>query len=93
MLLWGVMMARRLKLPPVHFRLTITSLQTVQGLVHNYGGLLGMSICLVLTFQTPTEITCWPGMRWMLGTFEAGLFPGGENQSYHTTQFGQIFAL
>ncbi|ELU43982.1 MFS transporter [Rhizoctonia solani AG-1 IA] len=30
--------------------------QTVQGLVHNYGGLLGM--------------------RWMLGTFEAGLFPG-----------------
>ncbi|ETW78660.1 major facilitator superfamily [Heterobasidion irregulare TC 32-1] len=30
--------------------------QTVQGLVHNYGGLLGM--------------------RWMLGTMEAGLFPG-----------------
>ncbi|CAE6446307.1 unnamed protein product [Rhizoctonia solani] len=29
---------------------------TVQGLVHNYGGLLGM--------------------RWMLGMFEAGLFPG-----------------
>jgi len=29
---------------------------TVQGLVHNYGGLLGA--------------------RWMLGTFEAGLFPG-----------------
>ncbi|KAG7445008.1 MFS general substrate transporter [Guyanagaster necrorhizus] len=31
-------------------------MMTVQGLVHNYGGLLGM--------------------RWMLGTFEAGLFPG-----------------
>ncbi|CUA69510.1 putative transporter C1002,16c [Schizosaccharomyces pombe 972h-] [Rhizoctonia solani] len=30
--------------------------ETVQGLVHNYGGLLGM--------------------RWMLGMFEAGLFPG-----------------
>ncbi|KAL9713602.1 hypothetical protein Ac2012v2_003213 [Leucoagaricus gongylophorus] len=30
--------------------------KTVQGLVHNYGGLLGM--------------------RWMLGVFEAGLFPG-----------------
>lgn len=29
---------------------------TVQGLVHNFGGLVGM--------------------RWMLGTFEAGLFPG-----------------
>ncbi|KAI0043574.1 MFS general substrate transporter [Auriscalpium vulgare] len=31
-------------------------MMTVQGLVHNYGGLLGM--------------------RWMLGTMEAGLFPG-----------------
>ncbi|EIN03820.1 MFS general substrate transporter [Punctularia strigosozonata HHB-11173 SS5] len=31
-------------------------MMTVQGLVHNYGGLLGM--------------------RWMLGLFEAGLFPG-----------------
>lgn len=31
-------------------------MMTVQGLVHNYGGLLGM--------------------RWMLGTFEAGLYPG-----------------
>jgi hypothetical protein len=31
-------------------------LKTVQGLVHNYGGLLGV--------------------RWMLGMFEAGLFPG-----------------
>jgi MFS family permease len=31
-------------------------MMTVQGLVHNYGGLLGM--------------------RWMLGVFEAGLFPG-----------------
>ncbi|KAF8216659.1 MFS general substrate transporter [Mycena galopus ATCC 62051] len=31
-------------------------MMTVQGLVHNFGGLLGM--------------------RWMLGTFEAGLFPG-----------------
>ncbi|KAI0773329.1 MFS general substrate transporter [Trametes elegans] len=40
MFLWGIMMVR----------------QTVQGLVHNYSGLLGM--------------------RWMLGVFEAGLFPG-----------------
>ncbi|THH26980.1 hypothetical protein EUX98_g7204 [Antrodiella citrinella] len=31
-------------------------MMTVQGLVHNYGGLLGL--------------------RWMLGLFEAGLFPG-----------------
>lgn len=31
-------------------------MMTVQGLVHNYGGLVGM--------------------RWMLGMFEAGLFPG-----------------
>jgi len=31
-------------------------MMTVQGLVHNFGGLMGM--------------------RWMLGTFEAGLFPG-----------------
>ncbi|KAH9913952.1 MFS general substrate transporter [Epithele typhae] len=31
-------------------------MMTVQGLVHNYGGLLGM--------------------RWLLGMFEAGLFPG-----------------
>ncbi|KAJ7117834.1 MFS general substrate transporter [Mycena epipterygia] len=31
-------------------------MMTVQGLVHNYGGLVAM--------------------RWMLGTFEAGLFPG-----------------
>ncbi|KAJ7180780.1 MFS general substrate transporter [Mycena filopes] len=31
-------------------------MMTVQGLVHNFGGLVGM--------------------RWMLGTFEAGLFPG-----------------
>jgi len=31
-------------------------MMTIQGLVHNYGGLLGM--------------------RWLLGTFEAGLFPG-----------------
>ncbi|PCH36324.1 MFS general substrate transporter [Wolfiporia cocos MD-104 SS10] len=31
-------------------------MMTVQGLVHNYGGLIGM--------------------RWMLGTFEAGFYPG-----------------
>ncbi|KAH7915264.1 major facilitator superfamily domain-containing protein [Hygrophoropsis aurantiaca] len=31
-------------------------MMTVQGLVHNFGGLMGM--------------------RWMLGTFEAGLYPG-----------------
>lgn len=34
----------------------LKDVQTVQGLVHNYGGLLAM--------------------RWLLGTFEAGLFPG-----------------
>jgi MFS family permease len=33
-------------------------MMTVQGLVHNYGGLLGM--------------------RWMLGLFEAGFFPGAN---------------
>ncbi|CAE6423264.1 unnamed protein product [Rhizoctonia solani] len=37
-------------------RTSIGNAKTVQGLVHNYGGLLGM--------------------RWMLGMFEAGLFPG-----------------
>lgn len=34
----------------------LNAVQTVQGLVHDYGGLLAM--------------------RWLLGTFEAGLFPG-----------------
>ncbi|KAG6850657.1 hypothetical protein H0H93_010385 [Arthromyces matolae] len=34
-------------------------IMTLQGLVHNFGGLMGA-----------------PGLRWMLGMFEAGLFPG-----------------
>ncbi|THG97071.1 hypothetical protein EW026_g4866 [Hermanssonia centrifuga] len=40
-------------------------MMTVQGLVHNYGGLLGM--------------------RWMLGLFEAGLFPG---VNYYLSWYG-----
>ncbi|KAF8710273.1 MFS general substrate transporter, partial [Rhizoctonia solani] len=49
---------------------------TVQGLVHNYGGLLGM--------------------RWMLGTFEAGLFPGVNYYLscwYKRSEFGIRAAL
>jgi hypothetical protein len=47
--------------------------KTVQGLVHNYGGLLGTHspftlLAVILTPQTAT--------RWMLGTMEAGLYPG-----------------
>jgi hypothetical protein len=49
--------------------------KTVQGLVHNYGGLLGTRspflITLLLVILTPRT-----AMRWMLGTMEAGLFPG-----------------
>ncbi|KAG8763222.1 hypothetical protein FRC11_005333 [Ceratobasidium sp. 423] len=44
------------KAPAALHMAVCTHVITVQGLVHNYGGLLGM--------------------RWMLGTFEAGLFPG-----------------
>ena len=50
-------------------------------MVHNYGGLLGMSchpehlptqiFYIRLTFSSPHL-----GMRWLLGMFEAGLFPG-----------------
>jgi hypothetical protein len=48
--------------------------KTVQGLVHNYGGLLSkrpslMSISLIIL--TPRS-----AMRWMLGMMEAGFFPG-----------------
>lgn len=44
MLLWGVMMVRALHCP-LHYpsQLTYILRQTVQGLVHNYGGLLGKS--------------------------------------------------
>ena len=47
--------------------------QTVQGLVGNYGQLLGKKLscpsCVAL-------VTLPPGVRWLLGVFEAGLFPG-----------------
>ena len=45
----------------------------MQGLVHNYGGLLGK---LLVPSGYPLLLTALPGMRWMLGVFEAGLFPG-----------------
>ncbi|KAL1941223.1 hypothetical protein VTO73DRAFT_7435 [Trametes versicolor] len=51
-------------------------MMTVQGLVHNYGGLLGM--------------------RWMLGMFEAGLFPGVNYYLscwYKRSEFGIRAAL
>ncbi|KDQ26569.1 hypothetical protein PLEOSDRAFT_1042794 [Pleurotus ostreatus PC15] len=51
-------------------------MMTVQGLVHNYGGLLGM--------------------RWMLGVFEAGLFPGVNYYLscwYKRSEFGLRAAL
>ncbi|KAF7430959.1 hypothetical protein PC9H_006674 [Pleurotus ostreatus] len=65
MFLWGIMM------------LDLTAVgKTVQGLVHNYGGLLGM--------------------RWMLGVFEAGLFPGVNYYLscwYKRSEFGLRAAL
>ncbi|KAI0769158.1 MFS general substrate transporter [Irpex lacteus] len=51
-------------------------MMTVQGLVHNYGGLLGM--------------------RWMLGLFEAGLFPGVNYYLscwYKRSEFGMRAAV
>ncbi|PIL24725.1 MFS general substrate transporter [Ganoderma sinense ZZ0214-1] len=51
-------------------------MMTVQGLVHNYGGLLGM--------------------RWLLGMFEAGLFPGVNYYLscwYKRSEFGIRAAL
>lgn len=51
-------------------------MMTVQGLVHNYGGLLGM--------------------RWLLGMFEAGLFPGVNfylSCWYKRSEFGIRAAL
>ncbi|KAF7308925.1 High-affinity nicotinic acid transporter [Mycena kentingensis (nom. inval.)] len=51
-------------------------MMTVQGLVHNYGGLVGM--------------------RWMLGVFEAGLFPGVNfylSCWYKRSEFGIRAAL
>ncbi|THV02517.1 MFS general substrate transporter [Dendrothele bispora CBS 962.96] len=51
-------------------------MMTVQGLVHNFGGLMGM--------------------RWMLGMFEAGLFPGVNYYLscwYKRTEFGIRAAL
>jgi hypothetical protein len=49
--------------------------KTVQGLVHNYGGLLGTRspflIPFLLVVLTPRTAT-----RWMLGMMEAGLYPG-----------------
>lgn len=68
--------------------------QTVQGLVHNYGGLLGLfnpfpkacnsqeTVSLHSRIRSNTNLSNsfqWlfaTGMRWMLGMFEAGLFPG-----------------
>lgn len=51
-------------------------MMTIQGLVHNFGGLFAM--------------------RWMLGTFEAGLFPGVNYYLscwYKRTEFGLRAAL
>ncbi|KAM5536649.1 hypothetical protein V8D89_009744 [Ganoderma adspersum] len=51
-------------------------MMTVQGLIHNYGGLLGM--------------------RWLLGMFEAGLFPGVNYYLscwYKRSEFGIRAAL
>ena len=49
--------------------------KTVQGLVHNYSGLLGkdpssmtVPLIIILALRIAT--------RWMLGMTEAGLFPG-----------------
>ncbi|CCM02520.1 uncharacterized protein FIBRA_04622 [Fibroporia radiculosa] len=54
---WGIMMVRIVFVLQGPLHLTeIPFPKTIQGLVHNYGGLLGA--------------------RWMLGTFEAGLYPG-----------------
>lgn len=60
-----------------HVYSTLSDLQTVQGLVHNYGGLLGDNQSYVLRYlPLHTHALSYVGMRWMLGVFEAGLFPG-----------------
>ena len=49
--------------------------KTVQGLVHNYGGLLGMCLPFLITLL-PVILTPRVATRWMLGMVEAGLAPG-----------------
>ena len=71
MLLWGVIMVSP-PAPPSPCAL-LRSFQTAQGLVRNYGQLLGE---IHRTPCVPPRDTPPPGMRWLLGVFEAGLFPG-----------------
>lgn len=42
-------------------------------MAHNFGGLVGtfrFRVTSIMSLTLPT------GLRWMLGTFEAGLYPG-----------------
>ena len=55
-------------------QVTVAVCKTVQGLVHNYSGLL--SKCPALMTVSLIILTPRTAMRWMLGMTEAGLFPG-----------------
>ncbi|KAJ6619898.1 MFS general substrate transporter [Mycena sp. CBHHK59/15] len=51
-------------------------MMTLQGVAHNYGGLVGKSNCINLSHL---GLIIFVGLRWMLGVFEAGLYPGMPN--------------
>ncbi|KAJ6581654.1 MFS general substrate transporter [Mycena capillaripes] len=54
-------------------------IMTLQGVAHNFGGLVGKFTYMKL-HHMHMNATISIGLRWMLGTFEAGLYPG---MAYH----------
>ena len=58
--------------PPSPCALLTLSFQTLQGLVQNYEQLLGK----IHRIRRVTFMTLLPGVNWLLGMAEAGLFPG-----------------
>ncbi|KAJ7642794.1 MFS general substrate transporter [Mycena polygramma] len=54
-------------------------IMTLQGVAHNFGGLVG-TFTFSAKLNTIINATLFIGLRWMLGTFEAGLYPG---MAYH----------
>ena len=80
-LLWGITLVIR---APCLIRHTVEILcQTTQGFVRNYGQLLGETCRTIVT----TFVTRPLGVRWLLGVFEAGLFPGGN---YYLSWYGAV---
>ena len=57
-----------------YFTLLISK-QTLQGVIHDFGGLFGGAILRHSHEFFPYSFVA---MRWMLGAFEAGLFPGAN---------------